>query len=269
MVFTCVFLFVYTEFHNTTITNTQPTFPSTTATDSINVASNIAHFITQSAAYSPPHSKITTGTLITTSLTRTVSTTDTIIGTGITTIAVMSADLKVTATTPANISPTFSNLPTHSTSQPDNSSTGHSSVGVIVVIAVILIVVFIIITSVLVLGIIVVCYKRKRNKQYIEGADCSTTDEKILQTSPTSKPEPVYFEIEKQDTPHYINTEAIEDKIIMQNPYSIPFKNHINMKKVKIQNNPSYSASSSMITPAEVKYSYAVTDCYKNDTGFV
>ena len=141
-----------------------------------------------------------------------------------------------TITTSASINATISNSPVLKSSQSNKSSI---NVKVIVVTVVLLAVVFFAIITVIVVGIIVAYCK---NKRYIkpEGADYSTISKKAF---PTSKPEAVYFELERQDN-HYINIEDIvhsneqADNIMLDDIYSVPFDN-----KVKTQDNPAYSTS--------------------------
>ena len=247
---------------DTLMTNDITTTITTSAVD-LNVITTAAHTIAQSVNHN--------GDSFTTII-------NTFITTDVTTVATKSTDLSsfTAITNSADTITTFSSSPTLASQPESNDSTSDSSVGILVVIVIVSLVFFITITIVVV-GIIVVCYKRRRSKQCTEqeGADYSTIDDKVLQKHPTSKLEPVYFEFEGQDNkdPHYINTKGIKqaDKVIMQDPYSLPFDNQLTIKhkQVKIQDNPAYSASSGMNSPIEVNYCYVDTSCYRNDTEFV
>ena len=188
-----------------------------------------AHNITQSVSHSAT-SVITTDTSmhIITDSTRIVTTASPDLN--------LTPPTTTTITTSASINATISNSPVLKSSQSNKSSI---NVKVIVVTVVLLAVVFFAIITVIVVGIIVAYCK---NKRYIkpEGADYSTISKKAF---PTSKPEAVYFELERQDN-HYINIEDIvhsneqADNIMLDDIYSVPFDN-----KVKTQDNPAYSTS--------------------------
>ena len=301
-------LFIYVEFQSSTVIHRAPSPPSTTtstptpSTTEVNMATVTFHSLTRSANHSVTTA---TDTLMTNDITTTITTStvdlniisttahtiiqsanhstssfttniNTFITTDVTTITTKSTDLSVTATTnSANTITMFTNSPTL-TAQPDSTdSTSQFNVGMLVVIVIVSVVLFITI-AIIVVGIIVVCYKRRRSKQRTEqeGADYSTIDEKVLQKHPTSNPEPVYFEFQGPDNkdPHYINNEGIKQADrVMQDPYSLPFDNQLKIKhkQVKIQDNPAYSASSGVTTPAEVNYCYVDVPYYRTDTEFV
>ena len=136
--------------------------------------------------------------------------------------------------------------PTVSASSNDNNN---SSVGVIVAIVTLVLAVFIVI-AVVVVGIIVVWKGKKRvGHTKPEGVYYSTINETSLPRSPTSKPEPVYSEMnDGQDDkePQYMDitdkahpTEQA-DKVAMQdNPAYSTASEH----QVELQDNPAYCTS--------------------------
>ena len=164
--------------------------------------------------------------------------------------SISSSTSTVTTTAPSSTNATLSIINSNtlsSSSQSDNNNNNNnnsSSVGVIVVV----VVVFIFITIVVVE--IIVLWPRKKSEQHTkpEGVYYSTIDETTLPRSPTSKPEPVYNEMndgqqenkepEYMDIPESIHSTKQTNKVTMQdNPaYSIPSEH-----PVEIQDNPAYS----------------------------
>ena len=174
--------------------------------------------------------------------------------------SISSSTSTVTTTAPSSIIATLSIINSHtlsSSSQSDNNNNNNSSsVGVIVVV----VVVFIFITIVVVE--IIVLWPRKKSEQHTkpEGVYYSTIDETTLPRSPTSKPEPVYNEMndgqqenkepEYMDIPEGIHSTKQTNKVTMQdNPaYSIPSEH-----QVEIQDNPAYSGVITRTVFNEVK----------------
>ena len=194
----------------------------------------------------------------TTSLTSTdipITTVTTFVTSSLALGSISSSTSTVTTTAPSSTNATLSIINSHtlsSSSQFDNNNNNNSSsVGVIVVV----VVVFIFITIVVVE--IIVLWPRKKSEQHTkpEGVYYSTIDEITLPRSPTSKPEPVYNEMndgqqenkepEYMDIPEGIHSTKQTNKVTMQdNPaYSIPSEH-----QVEIQDNPAYSTSSGVIT---------------------
>ena len=172
----------------------------------------------------------------------------------------------VTTIAPSSTNATLSIINSHtlsSSSQSDNNNNNNSSsVGVIVaIIIVVLVVVVFIIITVVVVGIIVV-WLRNKSEQHTkpESVYYSTIDETTLPRSPTSKPEPVYNEMndgqqenkepEYMDIPEGIHSTKQTNKVTMQdNPaYSIPSEH-----QVEIQDNPAYSGVITRTVFNEVK----------------